>query len=139
MMSISSWRPSSSAAWLHPGGILGAVFMTMVPELLAGVRPADLAGPISRCSSARAHHHFGLLIIGFLEFEPQGLQKRGGAFADFSTCGPSATDAAEPFENARRRTTMPHSLTSPNAAAPCCRPLAQPSPRRWSHTPRRAG
>jgi branched-chain amino acid transport system permease protein len=57
------------------GTILGAVFMTLVPELLrAGVslaaqwspRATEILSPIQQVV-------FGLLIIGFLVFEPHGL------------------------------------------------------------------
>lgn len=56
------------------GGILGAVFMTMVPELLklivdllpGGSELAVFLSPVRTMV-------FGLLIIGFLVFEPQGL------------------------------------------------------------------
>ena len=57
------------------GTILGAVFMTLVPELLrAGVslaaqwspRAIEILSPIQQVV-------FGLLIIGFLVFEPHGL------------------------------------------------------------------
>ncbi len=56
------------------GGILGAVFMTMVPELLklivdllpGGTELAVFLSPVRTMV-------FGLLIIGFLVFEPQGL------------------------------------------------------------------
>jgi branched-chain amino acid transport system permease protein len=58
------------------GSILGAVFMTMVPELLkiasallpggGGARVAVLLAPVREIV-------FGLLIVGFLLFEPHGL------------------------------------------------------------------
>jgi branched-chain amino acid transport system permease protein len=56
------------------GGILGAVFMTMVPELLkfavgllpGGVELTVFLSPVRTII-------FGLLIIGFLVFEPHGL------------------------------------------------------------------
>ncbi|HRA14736.1 MAG TPA: branched-chain amino acid ABC transporter permease [Giesbergeria sp.] len=56
------------------GGILGAVFMTMVPELLklvfdwlpGGANLTVFLSPVRTII-------FGLLIIGFLVFEPQGL------------------------------------------------------------------
>ena len=56
------------------GGILGAVFMTMVPEilkLLVSVLPGgtELAVFLSPVRTVI----FGLLIIGFLVFEPHGL------------------------------------------------------------------
>ena len=56
------------------GGILGAVFMTMVPELLKLVFDwlpggSDLTVFLSPVRTII----FGLLIIGFLVFEPQGL------------------------------------------------------------------
>jgi branched-chain amino acid transport system permease protein len=57
------------------GGIVGAVFMTMVPELLKiGV---GLLGPlvpdaVAILSPVRTIV-FGGLIVGFLVFEPQGL------------------------------------------------------------------
>ena len=56
------------------GGILGAVFMTMVPELLKMV--VDLLPGGSELTvflSPVRTMIFGLLIIGFLVFEPQGL------------------------------------------------------------------
>ncbi|MEG2768543.1 MAG: branched-chain amino acid ABC transporter permease, partial [Comamonas sp.] len=56
------------------GGILGAVFMTMVPEVLklvvavlpGGTEMAVFLSPVRTVI-------FGLLIIGFLVFEPHGL------------------------------------------------------------------
>ncbi len=56
------------------GGILGAVFMTMVPELLkvvfnllpGGTEMAVFLSPVRTVV-------FGLLIVGFLVFEPHGL------------------------------------------------------------------
>ncbi len=56
------------------GGILGAAFMTMVPELLkllAGLLPGgqDLAVFLSPVRTVV----FGALIVGFLVFEPHGL------------------------------------------------------------------
>lgn len=58
------------------GGILGAVFMTMVPEVLklvVGVLPlsADAAIILSPVRTIV----FGALIVGFLVFEPLGLQE----------------------------------------------------------------
>lgn len=56
------------------GGILGAVFMTMVPELLKLI--VDLLPGGSELTvflSPVRTMVFGLLIIGFLVFEPQGL------------------------------------------------------------------
>ena len=56
------------------GGILGAVFMTMVPELLKLV--VDLMPGGSELTvflSPVRTIIFGLLIIGFLVFEPHGL------------------------------------------------------------------
>lgn len=57
------------------GTILGAVFMTLVPELLRGVvagiaqwapRATEILSPVQQVV-------FGLLIVGFLVFEPHGL------------------------------------------------------------------
>ncbi|MCY1212263.1 hypothetical protein D9M72_239960 [compost metagenome] len=56
------------------GGIFGAVFMTMVPELLklvvdllpGGVEMTVFLSPVRTVV-------FGLLIVGFLVFEPHGL------------------------------------------------------------------
>jgi branched-chain amino acid transport system permease protein len=56
------------------GGILGAVFMTMVPELLklaVGLLPGGTA--LTVFLSPVRTVLFGLLIIGFLVFEPHGL------------------------------------------------------------------
>lgn len=56
------------------GGILGAVFMTMVPEvlrLLVGWLPLD--GDTLQYVSPVRTIVFGLLIVGFLIFEPHGL------------------------------------------------------------------
>ena len=56
------------------GGILGAIFMTMVPELLKMV--VDLlpgGSDLTVFLSPVRTMIFGLLIIGFLVFEPQGL------------------------------------------------------------------
>jgi branched-chain amino acid transport system permease protein len=59
------------------GTVLGALFMTLVPELLrAGVafaaqwtpRATEILSPIQQVV-------FGLLIMGFLVFEPHGLQE----------------------------------------------------------------
>ena len=54
------------------GGILGAIFMTLVPEFLGEI--SGLFGPeaIAFLSPAR-EVIFGLLIVGFLIFEPRGL------------------------------------------------------------------
>lgn len=56
------------------GGILGAIFMTMVPEVLrlvVGWMPID--GDTLRYVAPVRTIVFGLLIVGFLIFEPQGL------------------------------------------------------------------
>lgn len=56
------------------GGILGAIFMTMVPEVLrlvVGWLPID--GDTLRYVSPVRTIVFGLLIVGFLIFEPNGL------------------------------------------------------------------
>lgn len=56
------------------GGILGAVFMTMVPEvlrLLVGALP--IAGDTLQYVAPVRTIVFGLLIVGFLIFEPNGL------------------------------------------------------------------
>ena len=56
------------------GGILGAIFMTMVPEvlrLLVGWLPIE--GDTLRYVSPVRTIVFGLLIVGFLIFEPNGL------------------------------------------------------------------
>ena len=56
------------------GGILGAVFMTMVPELLKLVFDLLPGGSnLTVFLSPVRTIIFGLLIIGFLVFEPQGL------------------------------------------------------------------
>lgn len=58
-----------------PGAILGAIFMTMVPEVLKiAVSSTTFIFPnaVAQLSPLRAVV-FGLLIIGFLLFEPQGL------------------------------------------------------------------
>ena len=57
------------------GTVLGAVFMTLVPELLRSTvsliaqwapRATEILSPVQEVV-------FGLLIIGFLVFEPHGL------------------------------------------------------------------
>lgn len=56
------------------GGILGAIFMTMVPEvlrLIVGWLPIE--GDTLRYVSPVRTIVFGLLIVGFLIFEPNGL------------------------------------------------------------------
>lgn len=57
------------------GGVIGAVFMTMVPELLRYV--VDFLSPVipnaSLILSPVRTIVFGALIVGFLVFEPQGL------------------------------------------------------------------
>lgn len=56
------------------GAILGAVFMTMVPEILRVVIGSlPLAGDTLRFVSPVRTIVFGLLIVVFLIFEPQGL------------------------------------------------------------------
>ena len=56
------------------GGILGAVFMTMVPELLKLVVDMLPGGSeLTVFLSPVRTVIFGLLIIGFLVFEPHGL------------------------------------------------------------------
>ena len=54
------------------GGILGAIFMTLIPELLGDL--SQLFGPdaIALLSPAK-EVIFGVLIVGFLIFEPRGL------------------------------------------------------------------
>ena len=57
------------------GGVLGAVFMTMVPEalkLIVGVLSPVLPNAVAILSPVRTIV-FGALIIGFLIFEPHGL------------------------------------------------------------------
>ena len=57
------------------GGILGAIFMTMVPEvlkLMVGVLSPILPDAVAILSPVRTIV-FGALIIGFLVFEPHGL------------------------------------------------------------------
>ncbi|MCA0405184.1 MAG: branched-chain amino acid ABC transporter permease [Proteobacteria bacterium] len=57
------------------GSILGAVFMTMVPEVLkigVGVASPLLSDAVAVLSPVRTIV-FGILIIGFLVFEPHGL------------------------------------------------------------------
>ncbi|HLU79196.1 MAG TPA: branched-chain amino acid ABC transporter permease [Burkholderiaceae bacterium] len=56
------------------GGILGAIFMTMVPEvlrILVGLLP--VSGDTLQFVSPVRTIVFGLLIVGFLIFEPHGL------------------------------------------------------------------
>jgi branched-chain amino acid transport system permease protein len=57
------------------GGVLGALFMTLVPELLRFV--VDFLAPvIPNAGLILSPIHtvvFGALIVGFLIFEPQGL------------------------------------------------------------------
>lgn len=57
------------------GGVIGAIFMTMVPELLRFV--VDFLSPVipnaSLILSPVRTVVFGALIVGFLIFEPQGL------------------------------------------------------------------
>lgn len=57
------------------GGVIGAIFMTMVPELLRYV--VDFLSPVipnaSLILSPVRTIVFGALIVGFLVFEPQGL------------------------------------------------------------------
>ncbi len=56
------------------GGIFGAVFMTMVPELLKiGVGLLPRGAELTVFLSPVRTMLFGLLIIGFLVFEPHGL------------------------------------------------------------------
>lgn len=56
------------------GGILGAVFMTMVPEVLRlAVSWLPIDGDTLRFVSPVRTVVFGLLIVGFLIFEPNGL------------------------------------------------------------------
>ncbi len=54
------------------GGVLGALFMTLVPEVLSAI--VRLAGPdaLALLSPVR-EIVFGVLIVGFLIFEPRGL------------------------------------------------------------------
>ena len=56
------------------GAILGAIFMTMVPEVLKIVVSymTFIPNAVAQLSPIRTIV-FGLLIIGFLLFEPQGL------------------------------------------------------------------
>ncbi|MGL4560135.1 MAG: branched-chain amino acid ABC transporter permease, partial [Afipia sp.] len=56
------------------GAILGAIFMTMVPEILkiAASYMTFIPNAVAQLSPIRTIV-FGLLIIGFLLFEPQGL------------------------------------------------------------------
>ena len=56
------------------GAILGAIFMTMVPEFLkiAVSYMTFIPNAVAQLSPIRTIV-FGLLIIGFLLFEPQGL------------------------------------------------------------------
>ncbi len=54
------------------GGIVGAIFMTLVPEVLDAIIHAFGPGAIALLSPAR-EIVFGLLIVGFLIFEPRGL------------------------------------------------------------------
>jgi branched-chain amino acid transport system permease protein len=57
------------------GGILGAVFMTMVPEVLklgAGFVTPFYPDALALLAPVRTIV-FGALIVGFLIFEPQGL------------------------------------------------------------------
>ena len=54
------------------GGILGAIFMTLIPELLGEV--SGIFGPEALAFLSPAMEVvFGLLIVGFLIFEPRGL------------------------------------------------------------------
>ena len=54
------------------GGILGAIFMTLIPELLGEV--SGIFGPEALAFLSPAREVvFGLLIVGFLIFEPRGL------------------------------------------------------------------
>jgi len=56
------------------GGILGAIFMTMVPEVLRlAVGWLPIEGDTLRYVSPVRTIVFGLLIVGFLIFEPNGL------------------------------------------------------------------
>ncbi|MBJ27019.1 MAG: branched-chain amino acid ABC transporter permease [Alphaproteobacteria bacterium] len=54
------------------GGILGAIFMTLIPELLGEISAAFGPSTLAFLSPAR-EVMFGLLIVGFLIFEPRGL------------------------------------------------------------------
>ena len=54
------------------GGILGAIFMTLIPEILGEITQAFGPGAIAQLSPAR-EVVFGLLIVMFLIFEPRGL------------------------------------------------------------------
>ncbi|HLT99323.1 MAG TPA: branched-chain amino acid ABC transporter permease [Burkholderiaceae bacterium] len=56
------------------GGILGAIFMTMVPEVLRiAVSMLPVSGDTLQYVSPVRTIVFGLLIVGFLIFEPHGL------------------------------------------------------------------
>ena len=54
------------------GGILGAIFMTLIPEILGEITQAFGPDAIALLSPAR-EVVFGLLIVMFLIFEPRGL------------------------------------------------------------------
>ncbi len=102
------------------GGILGAVFMTMVPEVLklivavlpGGTEMAVFLSPVRTVI-------FGLLIIGFLVSSPMAWQKSGAAFAAISTSGPSATELPRPtlcHDTTRRQAWKKHKFHSPAAS-----------------------
>ena len=55
------------------GSILGAAFMTMVPEMLLVVGWLPVGGDALSLISPVRTIVFGLLIVGFLIFEPLGL------------------------------------------------------------------
>ena len=54
------------------GGVLGALFITLTPELFAWVTGA-LGPRVAGLLSPAREVLFGLLIVGFLTFEPQGM------------------------------------------------------------------
>jgi branched-chain amino acid transport system permease protein len=53
------------------GGVLGAIFMTLMPEVLGLITKIDPDAPVILASMREIV--FGALIIGFLLFEPDGL------------------------------------------------------------------
>ena len=69
------------------GGILGAVFMTMVPELLKLVVRLAARRARSRCFLAGAHHRVRPADHRFFWCSSRRALKCGGASAAFSICG----------------------------------------------------
>ena len=135
MMSIFSWRPSSSAAWAPSWAASCAVFADHGARAQAGVRWLT-GGANSRCFSPVRTIIFGLLIIDFLVFEPGARRSAAAHSPIFFTCGPSATDAAGPLKTQEgdNHAPFPDLPTPPLLLLAAGAALATP----LAHTPRRA-